>query len=98
MIHNVRKRRFVQSDPDKFEEQSRKVVGLSLQNPNCEMMSKELDLVSKYLTTRYGMSYEATSKTVFQQQPLIGDLSAPYTLVSHQNIQVLCIIRNFFVL
>ena len=78
----MKKRRFVEAVDDRFNQDSKEVVGLSLLNTTGEMMSPPVDLVSKFLTTRFGMSYESTSKSLFQQQPLYGDLSAPYTLVS----------------
>ena len=68
---------------ESYEDEPKYVVGLSLRNTTGEIIDKPFNLVSKFITTRFG--FETTSKNMFHQQPLHGDLSIPLTLVRRYN-------------
>ena len=75
------KRRFVELD-NGYDTQPVQVVGLSNRNLTGEIISRPTILISKFLTTRVGMEYNETSRTVYEKLPLHGDLQNPVTFVS----------------
>ena len=77
------KRRYVDLD-EHYEYQPVEIIGLSPENINGEIIGQPMRLVSKYVTTRIGLSYESASRSVFSPLPFAGDLSNPMTLVSYR--------------
>ena len=81
MKRGQKRRRYVEME-DTAALRSDQIVGLSTANLMGGLMDKPLRLVSKFITTKCGVSYETSSQGVFCQLPLHAELCKPMTVVS----------------
>ena len=58
------------------------IVGLGTSNIFGIMLEKPLRLISKFITSKCGLDYNRSSKSVFCQLAMHGDFQNPLTFVS----------------